>query len=113
MSATVRPIGVTKSIVWSMCVTPNEGTRPCVGFIATKAAIETYSLTVAQDCEVRWQQDPYGNFLTHGYESASGRDWARIANLYLADGVWNGERLLPEGYAKFVGSLAPLPRLYV
>ncbi len=51
--------------------------------------------------------DPYGNFLTHGYESASGRDWARIANLYLQDGMWNGERILPEGYAKFVGSLAP------
>lgn len=51
--------------------------------------------------------DPYGNFLTHGYESASGRDWARIANLYLQDGMWNGERILPEGYAKFVGTLAP------
>ncbi|MEQ1908611.1 MAG: serine hydrolase [Vicinamibacterales bacterium] len=51
--------------------------------------------------------DPYGNFLTHGYESASGRDWARVANLYLQDGMWNGERILPEGYAKFVGTLAP------
>lgn len=51
--------------------------------------------------------DPYGNFLTHGYESASGRDWARIANLYLQDGQWNGEQILPKGYAKFVGSLAP------
>ncbi len=51
--------------------------------------------------------DPYGNFLTHGYELGSGRDWARIANLYLQDGVSNGERLLPEGYAKFVSTLAP------
>lgn len=51
--------------------------------------------------------DPYGNFLTHGYELGSGRDWARIANLYLQDGVWNGERILPEGYAKFVRTLAP------
>jgi len=51
--------------------------------------------------------DPYGNFLTHGYELGSGRDWARLANLYLQDGVWNGERLLPEGYAKFVRTLAP------
>ncbi len=51
--------------------------------------------------------DPYGNFLTHGYELATGRDWARIANLYLQDGVWNGERLLPEGYVKFVSTLAP------
>ncbi len=51
--------------------------------------------------------DPFGNFLTHGYESASARDWARIANLYLQDGVWNGERILPEGSASFAGSLAP------
>jgi CubicO group peptidase (beta-lactamase class C family) len=51
--------------------------------------------------------DPYGNFLTHGYELAPARDWARVANLYLQDGVWNGERLLPEGYAKFVSTLAP------
>jgi CubicO group peptidase (beta-lactamase class C family) len=51
--------------------------------------------------------DPYGNFLTHGYEEASGRDWARLANLYLQDGVWNGERILPEGYARFVATLAP------
>ena len=51
--------------------------------------------------------DPFGNFLTHGYESGSGRDWARLAMLYLQDGVWNGERLLPEGYSKFVSTLAP------
>jgi CubicO group peptidase (beta-lactamase class C family) len=51
--------------------------------------------------------DPYGNFLTQGYEQGSARDWARLANLYLQDGVWNGERLLPEGYVKFVRTLAP------
>jgi len=51
--------------------------------------------------------DPYGNFLTHGYEQGSARDWARLANLYLQDGVWNGERILPEGYVKFVSTLAP------
>jgi len=51
--------------------------------------------------------DPYGNFLTHGYELGTGRDWARLAMLYLQDGMWNGERLLPEGYAKFVSTLAP------
>lgn len=53
------------------------------------------------------ETDPYGNFLTQGYEFASGRDWARLGNLYLQDGVWNGERILPEGYAKFVSTLAP------
>ena len=53
------------------------------------------------------ETDPYGNFLTQGYEFASGRDWARLGNLYLQDGVWNGKRILPEGYVKFVSTLAP------
>src|SRR5262245_39693332 len=52
------------------------------------------------------ETDPFGNFLTQGYEFASGRDWARLGNLYLQDGVWNGERILPEGYVKFVSTLA-------
>ena len=51
--------------------------------------------------------DPFGNFLTQGYELASARDWARLGNLYLQDGVWNGERILPDGYARFVSTLAP------
>jgi CubicO group peptidase (beta-lactamase class C family) len=53
------------------------------------------------------ETDPYGNFLTQGYELASGRDWARLGNLYLQDGVWNGERILPEGYVRFVSTVAP------
>ena len=53
------------------------------------------------------ETDPYGNFLTQGYEFGSGRDWARLGNLYLQDGVWRGERILPEGFAKFVSTIAP------
>ena len=53
------------------------------------------------------ETDPFGNFLAQGYELASGRDWARLGNLYLQDGVWNGERILPEGYTAFVSTLAP------
>ena len=53
------------------------------------------------------ETDPYGNFLTQGYELVAARDWARLANLYLQDGVWNGERILPEGYARHVGTVAP------
>ncbi len=52
------------------------------------------------------ETDPYGNFLTQGYEYASARDWARLGNLYLQDGVWNGERILPEGFTKFVSTVA-------
>jgi len=53
------------------------------------------------------ETDPYGNFLTQGYEFGSGRDWARLGNLYLQDGVWQGQRILPVGYAKFVSTIAP------
>jgi len=53
------------------------------------------------------ETDPFGNFLGQGYEVGSGRDWARLGNLYLQDGVWNGARVLPEGYTKFVSTLAP------
>ncbi|MCG6956354.1 MAG: beta-lactamase family protein [Gemmatimonadetes bacterium] len=53
------------------------------------------------------ETDPYGDFLCQGYDFMSGRDWARLGNLWLQDGVWNGERLLPEGYAEYARTLAP------
>lgn len=53
------------------------------------------------------ETDPYGNFLGQGYGLVAARDWARLANLYLQDGVWNGERLLPEGYVDHVKTPAP------
>jgi len=48
------------------------------------------------------ETDPYGNFLTQGYEYASARDWARLGNLYLQNGIWNEERILPLGFTDFV-----------
>ena len=53
------------------------------------------------------ETDPYGNFLLNGYELGTGRDWARLGQLYLQDGVWNGERILPEGFVDFVRTPAP------
>jgi CubicO group peptidase (beta-lactamase class C family) len=53
------------------------------------------------------ETDPFGNFLGQGYGLGSGRDWARLGNLFLQDGVWNGERILPEGFVKFVTTPAP------
>ena len=53
------------------------------------------------------ETDPYGNFLLQGYVLGAARDWARLGNLYLQDGVWLGQRILPHGYTDFVSTLAP------
>ncbi len=53
------------------------------------------------------ETDPFGNLLLQGYELMAARDWARLGNLYLQDGVWNGERILPEGFVSFASTLAP------
>jgi CubicO group peptidase (beta-lactamase class C family) len=53
------------------------------------------------------ETDSFGNFLSHGYDLASARDWARLGNLFLQDGLWNGERILPEKYVEFVSTAAP------
>ena len=53
------------------------------------------------------ETDPHGNYLLQGYELAPARDWARLGNLYLQGGVWDGERILPEGFVAFVSTVAP------
>ncbi len=53
------------------------------------------------------ETDPYGNFLLSGYDYGTPRNWARLGMLYLNDGVWNGERLLPEGWTKLASTPAP------
>ncbi len=53
------------------------------------------------------ETDPYGNYLLQGYEFATPRDWARLGNLVLQDGKWNGEQILYPGYLQHAMEIAP------
>jgi len=55
-----------------------------------------------------FEADPSNAFIGSSYIWASPRDWARLGLLYLNDGVWNGERILPEGWVKY--SATPTPK---
>jgi CubicO group peptidase (beta-lactamase class C family) len=53
------------------------------------------------------ETDAWGNFIITGFDYLGTRDWARFGLLYLHDGVWQGERILPEGWSTFVSTPAP------
>jgi CubicO group peptidase (beta-lactamase class C family) len=42
--------------------------------------------------------DDAGTFIGSSYVYATVKDWARFGLLYLRDGMWDGRRLLPEGW---------------
>jgi CubicO group peptidase (beta-lactamase class C family) len=53
------------------------------------------------------EPDPWGNLILTGYDFGSAWDWARFGLLHLWGGVWEGERILPEGWTEFVSTPAP------
>lgn len=57
-----------------------------------------------------WERDGEGVFVGSSYLYATPRDLARLGLLYLADGCWRGERVLPTGWAAYAGTLAPALR---
>ncbi|MEM9988962.1 MAG: serine hydrolase, partial [Pseudomonadota bacterium] len=53
------------------------------------------------------ETDAWGLFLSSGYNYGTGRDWARLGQLMLNKGKWDGDQLIPEDYVEFVTTPAP------
>jgi CubicO group peptidase (beta-lactamase class C family) len=45
--------------------------------------------------------DASGTFVLSSHSYVSARDWTRFGLMYLHDGVWEGERILPEGWVEY------------
>lgn len=54
-----------------------------------------------------FEPDAAGTFVGSSYLWMSPRDYARFGLLYLHDGVWQGERILPEGWVEYSSTPTP------
>jgi CubicO group peptidase (beta-lactamase class C family) len=53
------------------------------------------------------EPDSSGTLVTSSFMYASARDWARLGEFLLRDGVWNGDRILPDGWVKYMATVTP------
>jgi len=54
-----------------------------------------------------FEPDASGSFIGSSFVFMTARDWARFAELFRLDGVWEGRRLLPEGWVRYATTPTP------
>lgn len=55
----------------------------------------------------RMETDEGGSFVGSSYMYANARDWAKFGMLYLNDGMWNGEQILPPAWVHYSSTVTP------
>ena len=66
-----------------------------------RAEAELLFRRIGMDSAV-FETDPRGTYAGSSNLYASARDWAKFGQLLLQDGVWKGERILPEGWVRWM-----------
>ena len=54
------------------------------------------------------EMDASGTFVGSSLMYASARDWAKFGLLYLNDGTWDGQRILPKGWVEYSSTRTPV-----
>ena len=57
--------------------------------------------------KVVWERDVAGTFVGSSYIFTTPQDMARFGYLFLNDGMWEGKRLLPQGWVAYSTTIAP------
>jgi CubicO group peptidase (beta-lactamase class C family) len=102
-----KPLEVPPGTRWQY----STGTSNILGRIVREAAGATFAEAFAFPRRALFEPlgmrhtvievDAAGNFVGGSSVFASVRDYARLGLLYLHDGVWNGRRILPEGWVAY------------
>ena len=105
--AAQKPLEVKPDAKWHY----SSGTANIISRIVRRTAEEedhNYYLFIQRELfgkigmhSALFEPDPSGTFVGSSYVFATARDWARFGLLYLQDGVWENERLLPEGWVAY------------
>lgn len=53
------------------------------------------------------EPDASGTLVASSFMLATARDWARFGQFYLQDGVWEGRRLVPDGWVRYCTTPTP------
>jgi CubicO group peptidase (beta-lactamase class C family) len=108
-----RPLAHRPGCVWNYSSGTSNILSGCLGRVVGGGRAEMESL-IRRELFVRIGMmsatarfDAAGTFIASSFVYATARDFARFGLLYLRDGVWDGVRILPEGWVDHARTPTP------